>query len=413
MHEAFVFSGPTLTPHQAKQLFPEATCLGPAAQGDVYEVCRHAPRVICFIDGYFEHELAVMHKELLSALKSGVAVFGAASMGALRAVELAPQGMIGVGEIFHAYQRKELENDDAVAVAHELAEQDYRRVSIAWVDLQATLRSPLARDLSGHAVARLLAAADALFYPERDLPTLLALCSKLDVPSEQAQQLKAFLAVSTNWRWQKRLDAELLLREVRTRLAHGRLDKPAVDFAFPNTHAWQKLVQNMTQQKAMSAFAGEISAARIAQLVLEEIQLLGPEVFSDVLMAAMHRALSTALLHAGDAETEPPAEPSAEHERRTRALILGQLGAVLTSSGDYHSVLERAASKYQLQATNGPGRGQEDDVQRYFEERLARPVPSRLVHYAQSVGCPDETALFAMIHREMDYLRARAKQRSS
>jgi len=45
-----------------------------------------------------------LHHELLDALEEGVAVFGGASMGALRAAELWQHGMVGVGKIFRAYR---------------------------------------------------------------------------------------------------------------------------------------------------------------------------------------------------------------------------------------------------------------------------------------------------------------------
>ena len=42
-----------------------------------------ASRRIAIIDGYFERMAAVWHKEILVALERGIAVWGAASMGAL------------------------------------------------------------------------------------------------------------------------------------------------------------------------------------------------------------------------------------------------------------------------------------------------------------------------------------------
>ena len=48
-------------------------------------------------------------------MAAGTQVFGAASMGALRAAELAPFGMIGVGAIFAAYRDGRLTGDDEVA----------------------------------------------------------------------------------------------------------------------------------------------------------------------------------------------------------------------------------------------------------------------------------------------------------
>ena len=62
------------------------------------------PRAVGIIDGYFQQVPSVWHKEILWAMAQGVHVFGSASMGALRAAELAPFGMRGVGLIFEAYR---------------------------------------------------------------------------------------------------------------------------------------------------------------------------------------------------------------------------------------------------------------------------------------------------------------------
>ena len=99
-----------------------------------------APAVIGIIDGYFEHVPSVAHKEVLWAMSRGIHVFGAASLGALRAAELLPFGMEGVGEIHAAYARGDLTDDDEVAVAHGLAAEGYRPVSEAMVNIRETLR---------------------------------------------------------------------------------------------------------------------------------------------------------------------------------------------------------------------------------------------------------------------------------
>ena len=62
--------------------------LPPVAQGDVLRALAHQPRLIGIIDGYFDTVPAVWHKEILYAMERGVHVFGASSIGALRAVEL-------------------------------------------------------------------------------------------------------------------------------------------------------------------------------------------------------------------------------------------------------------------------------------------------------------------------------------
>ncbi len=94
-----VFTGPTLSASDARKEL-EALYLPPAAQGDVYRAARTRPVAIGIIDGVFDQVPSVWHKEILWAMSQGIHVFGSASMGALRAAEIAAFGMTGVGEIF-------------------------------------------------------------------------------------------------------------------------------------------------------------------------------------------------------------------------------------------------------------------------------------------------------------------------
>ena len=103
-----VFLGPTLAPRDATFLLA-ADYLPPACQGDIYRAVRdRRPVAIGLVDGVFQQAPAVWHREILWALTRGVHVFGAASMGALRAAELAPFGMQGVGRVFEAYRDRVL-----------------------------------------------------------------------------------------------------------------------------------------------------------------------------------------------------------------------------------------------------------------------------------------------------------------
>ena len=60
----------------------------PAAAGDLLRLLPDPPATLCLIDGYFDARPSVWHKEILLLIEAGVRVFGAASMGALRAAEL-------------------------------------------------------------------------------------------------------------------------------------------------------------------------------------------------------------------------------------------------------------------------------------------------------------------------------------
>ena len=67
----------------------------------------------------------VWHKEILWAMAQGIHVFGAASIGALRAAELDAFGMRGIGRIYEAFRDGVLEDDDEVAVLHGPEELGY------------------------------------------------------------------------------------------------------------------------------------------------------------------------------------------------------------------------------------------------------------------------------------------------
>ena len=91
MSTIHVFLGPSLSWDEAREILPDATFLPPAKAGDVYLAVKRGATVIAIIDGVFEQVPSVWHKEVLYALSLGVHVFGASSMGALRAAELHPR----------------------------------------------------------------------------------------------------------------------------------------------------------------------------------------------------------------------------------------------------------------------------------------------------------------------------------
>ncbi|MFD0899263.1 TfuA-like protein [Actinomadura sediminis] len=181
MSEIVVFTGPTCHDGAAAARLAElgATVLPPVAQGDVARLValpeKDRPRVIGIIDGVYERVPAVWHKEILWALAEGIAVAGAASMGALRAAELAPFGMVGAGRVHAAVRSGELVDDDEVAVAHLGPDDGHRPVSDAMVDIRATLDAALAAAVIDAPAARTIAdAAKALHYTERRWPHLLS-----------------------------------------------------------------------------------------------------------------------------------------------------------------------------------------------------------------------------------------------
>src|SRR5262249_14206566 len=157
-------------------------------------VMAQKPGAIAIIDGIFETVPAVWHKEILYAMAQGVPVYGASSMGALRAAELHAFGMIGVGQIFAAYRAGVLEDDDEVAVAHASAEHDFFAHSDPMVNIREGLRQASARGLlSTASAATLLDYAKGRFYPDRRWSDLWKAGRDLGVPEAELEALRTQL----------------------------------------------------------------------------------------------------------------------------------------------------------------------------------------------------------------------------
>ena len=233
----YVFLGPTLAVADAVPLL-DAVYLPPVAVGDVYTLVREAaPRRIAIVDGYFERMAAVWHKELLWAMEQGVRVYGAASMGALRAAELAPFGMIGVGTIARDFARGRLTADDEVAVVHGPAELGYLAMSTALVDLRAGLALAVRRRaITAATSTRLVELARAMFYRDRSWEALIAVGRQARLP---ARQLAALARVAAAAPSQKAADAKALLRRL-AREPEGRGRRPG--WRLEKTWFWHRFV---------------------------------------------------------------------------------------------------------------------------------------------------------------------------
>src|SRR5262249_14835405 len=232
-----IFAGPTIAAREVLALLPQTEVRGPVASGDIMRLKPTAPLTIGIIDGVFEHSLPVWHKEILWALSRGCRVYGASSMGALRAAELAAFGMVGVGQIFEWYRDGVLEDDDEVAIAHDDVTGAYRARSDAMVNVRATLARAVQAGATDDASADLLlAAVKATIYPQRNLRSTLAAA---DVPAAVRARLAKWIETQGLFD-QKAADARELLR----RIAYGGARAPAKDFHFSYTQAFAEFVRS-------------------------------------------------------------------------------------------------------------------------------------------------------------------------
>lgn len=192
--DTIVFLGPSLPREVAARILP-ADYRPPARKGDVYAVLTSGVQRIILIDGIFHSGPSVWQREILAAIDEGIEVFGASSMGALRAAELHPFGMVGSGTVFEWYRSGWLDGDDEVALRHAPEELGYRALSEPLVNIRATLRRAV-RDARITPVeeAELVLAMKQTHYADRSYRGLLHCPVVQAWPEARRAELAAYLA---------------------------------------------------------------------------------------------------------------------------------------------------------------------------------------------------------------------------
>ncbi len=206
----FVFLGPSLHPREAAALL-NATYLPPIRRGDLKTLPPAETRAVAIVDGEFYQSLAVAPKEVLALIETGVPVYGASSMGALRAVELHPYGMIGVGSVFRLFRAGVLDADDEVALAY--CPETYRALSEPLVNTRYGLRAAVREHILSAAEAKaIVAELKDVYFPDRTRQRRMSIAQGL-LGIERAAAVDRFIA--SNGPDRKELDARLLLCRIR------------------------------------------------------------------------------------------------------------------------------------------------------------------------------------------------------
>jgi hypothetical protein len=188
-----VFTGPTLSVQEAQNIL-KATYLPPARQGDVLSVAyNEKPDVIAIIDSTVFFDMPVWHKEILYALKNGIAVYGASAVGAQRAVELREFGMIGVGQVYQSILRQELDDDSDVLVSFDSG-NGYKKLSESFVNLRATFADALQHKIiRDEEYTQLLAIAKGIYYPQRTFANIFDQAIRQGLHHETIARLQQFV----------------------------------------------------------------------------------------------------------------------------------------------------------------------------------------------------------------------------
>jgi hypothetical protein len=248
---AVIFAGPSMPPSTPPIAGIEWR--PPVRQGDLYLAALSGPAIIGVVDGYFEIVPTVWHKEILWAMAQGIHVYGAASIGALRAAELTDFGMKGTGHIYRQFHAGQLTDDDEVAVLHGPAEIDYVQVTDAMVNVRATIDRALQLGIVEPAfAARLVSIGKSLFYKDRTYEAILNAATEQGLAPEAARRFAAWLPSGKVD--QKRIDASEMLQAITAHIAGGVIPLE-VSYEFSHTFAWEEARRRIEMARDLAAHA--------------------------------------------------------------------------------------------------------------------------------------------------------------
>jgi len=174
MEKPVIFLGPSLSPEKARKIF-DADYRPPAKKGDFLRLAADpGVKMVGFVDGVFLQDYPPTPIEVYQlARKEGMLLAGAASLGALRAVELEKFGMVGIGRIFQLYKARRVDADDEVAVTFA-PDGDYRLQSEAMIDIRYNLYlAHKTGTISKKAKRALARVAKEIYFPHRNYANMI------------------------------------------------------------------------------------------------------------------------------------------------------------------------------------------------------------------------------------------------
>lgn len=178
----FLFAGPSMAALTTEFDLDGVTLLPPAKRGDIRTlVDEHKFGVILLVDGVFFHTPAVGHSELLHAMQQGWPVWGASSIGAIRAYELREHNMRGFGRVFAEFFKHDDLGDDEMALLHS-PEPHYWPITEALINIRLFLQDQIKEDnLSSEAANQVITEMKNLYFGDRTIEQFACLLKKYQV----------------------------------------------------------------------------------------------------------------------------------------------------------------------------------------------------------------------------------------
>ncbi|MEO9363611.1 MAG: TfuA-like protein [Nitrososphaera sp.] len=221
MARPIIFLGPSLGHEKARKILPEAEFRPPAKKGDLLRLAA-SPDVsmVGLVDGVFLQDYPPTPIEVYQlARREGVLLAGAASLGALRAVELEKFGMVGIGRVFELYKTGRIDADDEVAVT--FADGDFHLQSEAMVDIRYNLFLAYKKGIIGRDTKKALAkVAKGTYFPHRNYPDIIEATRRKHPGLHDVDAFQEY--IGKNRKSLKEMDAIKLVEFFKARLYSGK-----------------------------------------------------------------------------------------------------------------------------------------------------------------------------------------------
>ncbi len=356
--------------------------------------------------------------------------------------------MHGVGRVYQAFSDGTLDRDDEVAIRHGTADDGYRPLSEAMVNIRRTLLAAQDQGIVSAATHNiLLAVGTQLFYPDRTWERLLRATEAMQADAAGIEALRRWLPAGRID--QQAADAVAMLREMHTFLAADPAPQE-VSWSMADTAMWE-----VAKRRADTLSRdGAVGSRLMLEPILDEIRLLGPEAFEAVCCRSLLRVFAADFAeHDGmaidrerlddavtafrisrnleqDAElTRFMADNELSAEDFERLVVtdemvrwacgqaeweaFGHLLDDLRLKGEYARLVTRARVKLEHDERPAAAAEKQAAIEWYFAQRRGTAVPDDLAGYARSCGFADEQAFQTAVRREYQYAYRRPQLRGN
>jgi hypothetical protein len=177
MARTAAFAGPS------RGLYTEANAdvcvFPPASSGDLAKAARDGFSTIILADTLFL-DASPTHQELVAVLEADIRLFGCASSGALRAVELESLGMIGHGCVYEIFKQGHLSDDGELAT---VLDANYQALVPPLIEIRYFIGSLVEKGMPHEIASEVIEELAAIYFMKRTLASIETAVARRYAPS--------------------------------------------------------------------------------------------------------------------------------------------------------------------------------------------------------------------------------------